>query len=66
MGLFNRKAQPKGYQPTEAEIVDAAKKLNAGSNHAAWDLTLHSGDFRQQTAMRILGSSVDHMPEEES
>ncbi|MEE1813530.1 hypothetical protein PUR59_00495 [Streptomyces sp. SP18ES09] len=66
MGLFNRKTQPKGYQPTEAEIVDAAKRLNAGSSHAATDLTLHSGDYRQQTAMRILGASVDHMPAEES
>lgn len=57
--LFNRKAEPKGYQPTDAEIADAAKKLNAGSHHDAWDLTLHSGDYRQQTAMRILGASIE-------
>jgi hypothetical protein len=59
MGLFNRTPKPKGYQPTEAEIADAAKKLNAGSDHAAWDLALHSGDYRQQTAMRILGATLD-------
>ncbi|WP_328941547.1 hypothetical protein OG259_07690 [Streptomyces sp. NBC_00250] len=66
MGLFSRKQEPKGYQPTDAEIVDAAKKLNAGSHHAAWDLALHSVDYRQQTAMRILAASVDYPPEEKS
>ncbi|MFJ6579271.1 hypothetical protein ACIQMY_25330 [Streptomyces sp. NPDC091368] len=64
MGLFNRKTLPMGYQPSEAEIVDAAQKLNAGSRHAADDLVAHSGDYRQQTAMRILGACVDDMPEE--
>lgn len=59
MGIFNRKAEPKGYQPTDAEIAAAARKLNKGSHHDAWDLTLHSGDYRQQTAMRILGASID-------
>lgn len=59
MGLFSRKTEPKGYQPTDAEIKNAAKKLNAGSHHDAYDLTLHSGDYRQQTAMRILGASID-------
>ncbi|MFD3333536.1 hypothetical protein ACFWV1_12950 [Streptomyces sp. NPDC058700] len=59
MGLFNRKSEPKGYQPTNAEITEAAQKLNAGSQHAAYDLTAHSGDYRQQTAMRILGASLD-------
>ncbi|NWF25261.1 hypothetical protein HW130_03110 [Streptomyces sp. PKU-EA00015] len=58
MGLFSRKSEPKGYQPTNAEIQDAAEKLNQGSHHAAWDLTLHSGDYSRQTAMRILGASV--------
>jgi hypothetical protein len=59
MGLFSRKTEPKGYQPTDAEVTAAAKKLNAGSHHDAWDLTLHSGDYRQQTAMRILGASIE-------
>lgn len=59
MGLFNRKQEPTGYRPTEAEVKDAAARLNAGSHHAAYDLTLHSGDRKQETAMRILGASVD-------
>jgi hypothetical protein len=64
MGLFNRKQQPKGYQPTDAEVAAAAKKLNGGSHHDAWGLTLHSGDYRQQTAMRILSASVDYSDED--
>jgi hypothetical protein len=59
MGLFRRTPEPQGYQPTDAEITKAAKNLNAGSHHDAWDLTLHSGDYSQQTAMRILGACVD-------
>ncbi|KAA6216415.1 hypothetical protein [Streptomyces filamentosus] len=59
MGLFRRKTQPKGYRPTDAEVADAAKKLNAGSRTAADELVAHSGDYRQQTAMRILAASVD-------
>ena len=65
MGLFSRKSEPKGYQPTNTEVAAAAKKLNAGSHHDAWDLTLHSGDYSQQTAMRILSACVDDMGEEE-
>ncbi|MGW4050819.1 hypothetical protein ACWENA_08295 [Streptomyces sp. NPDC004779] len=61
--MFRRKPQPKGYQPTNEEVVEAAKKLNRGSDHAAWDLTLHSGDYSQQTAMRILSASVDDFEE---
>jgi hypothetical protein len=60
MGLFRRTPEPKGYQPTEAEITKAAKDLNNGSHHAAYDLTLHAGDYKQQTAMRILGACVDN------
>jgi hypothetical protein len=63
MGLFSRKSEPKGYQPTDAEIRNAAKKLNAGSQDAAYNLTAHSGDYRQQTAMRILAASVDDSEE---
>ncbi|MFD6360180.1 hypothetical protein ACFWFX_10035 [Streptomyces roseolus] len=59
MGLFNRKTQPKGYQPTDAEVAEAAAKLNQGSQTAADELVAHSGDYRQQTAMRILFASVD-------
>ena len=59
MGLFSRKSEPKGYQPTNDEITDAAKKLNAGSQDAAYNLAVHSGDYRQQTAMRILAASID-------
>jgi hypothetical protein len=59
MNPFRRTPEPKGYQPTDAEIQDAATKLNAGSHHAAWDLTLHSGDYSQQTAARIIGHCVE-------
>jgi hypothetical protein len=58
MGLFRRQSEPTGYRPTDAEVADAAAQLNAGSHHAAWDITLHSGDRRQETAMRILGASI--------
>jgi len=58
MGLFNSQPAPSGYRPTEAEVADAAAQLTAGSHHAAWDITLHSGDRRQETAMRILGHCV--------
>lgn len=58
MGLFNRKPAPRGYVPTDAEIQDAADKLNAGSQDAANDLVAHSGDYSQDTAMRILGASI--------
>ena len=59
MALFRRTPEPKGYRPTEAEVESAATQLNAGSHHAAYDLTLHSGDRSQETVMRILGASVD-------
>ena len=59
MALFRRTPEPKGYRPTEAEVENAAAQLNAGSHHAAYDLTLQSGDRSQETAMRILGASVD-------
>lgn len=64
MGLFSRESEPKGYQPTDAEIAAAAKKLNRGSHHDAWDLTLHACDYSQQTAMRILSACVDDMEED--
>ncbi|MFD9464343.1 hypothetical protein [Streptomyces sp. NPDC060027] len=56
---FRRTSEPAGYRPTEAEVVEAAAQLNAGSHHAAYDLTAHSGDRRQETAMRILGHCVE-------
>lgn len=59
MALFNRKPQLRGYVPTDAEIKDAARKLNAGSQDAANDLVAHSGDYSQDTAMRILGASIE-------
>ncbi|MEW2463116.1 hypothetical protein AB0872_20730 [Microbacterium sp. NPDC047426] len=58
MALFRRTPEPKGYRPTEAEVKDAAAQLNAGSQDAANDLVAHSIDYRQETAMRILGASV--------
>lgn len=58
MGLSSRKPEPKGYRPTEAEVKNAAAQLNAGSQDAANDLAAHSGDYRQETAMRILGHCV--------
>ncbi|WHM30236.1 hypothetical protein OH540_09395 [Streptomyces sp. BPPL-273] len=59
MPLFRRTPEPTGYRPTETEVADAAAQLNAGSHHAAYDLTAHSGDRRQETAMRILGRSIE-------
>lgn len=59
MGLLSRKPEPKGYRPTEAEVRNAAAQLNAGSHHDAYDLAAHSGDYRQETAMRILGHCVE-------
>ena len=59
MGLFSNKPQPSGYRPTEAEVQAAADKLNAGSRDAANDLAAHSFDYRQETAMRILGYCVE-------
>ncbi|MFI9154515.1 hypothetical protein [Streptomyces sp. NPDC053367] len=56
--LFNRAPEPRGYQPTQAEITDAANRLNTGSHHAAYELVAHSGDYQQQTAMRILAASI--------
>lgn len=60
MGLFSRKSEPAGYRPTEAEVTDAATQLTAGSPHAAYDLTAHSGDRRQETATRILGHCIEN------
>jgi len=57
--LFRRTPEPTSYRPTEAEVADAATQLNNGSHHAAYDLTLHSGDRRQETAMRILSHSIE-------
>lgn len=59
MPLFRRAPEPQGYRPTEAEVADAAAKLNTGSHHAAYDLTAHAGDYRQETAIRILGHCVE-------
>ncbi|MER8220913.1 hypothetical protein ABTZ58_10035 [Streptomyces sp. NPDC094143] len=59
MGLFRRTPEPKGYRPTEAEVQSAADQLNAGSHHAAYDLAAHSGDYQQETAMRILGHCAE-------
>ena len=59
MPLFRRTPEPRGYRPNENEVAEAAAKLNAGSHHAAYDLTAHSGDYRQETAMRILGHCVE-------
>jgi hypothetical protein len=59
MALFRRAPEPHGYRPTEAEVVDAAAKLNSGSHHAAYDLTAHSGDYQQETAIRILDHCVE-------
>lgn len=64
MGIFRRTSEPQGYRPTNAEVADAAAKLNAGSHHAAYDLTAHAGDYQQETAMRILGASVQNPDEE--
>lgn len=59
MGLFSRRPAPQGYRPTETEVQEAAAQLNAGSPHTAYDLAAHSGDYQQETAMRILGHCVE-------
>jgi hypothetical protein len=59
MPLFRRTPEPKGYRPTEAEVAAAAAQLDSGSHHAAYDLTAHSGDYQQETAMRIFGHCVE-------
>ncbi|MFD5910258.1 hypothetical protein ACFWHL_16225 [Streptomyces massasporeus] len=59
MVLFRRTPEPKGYRPTEAEVKAAAAQLNAGSRDAANDLVAHSIDYGRETAMRILGHSVE-------
>jgi hypothetical protein len=59
MPLFRRAPEPTGYRPTEAEVAAAAAELNGGSHHAAYDLAAHSGDYQQETAMRILGHCVE-------
>ncbi|OUD04663.1 hypothetical protein [Streptomyces swartbergensis] len=59
MPLFRRTPKPQGYRPTDREVADAAARLNAGSHHAAYDLTAHSGDRQQETVMRILGHCVE-------
>ncbi|WP_432053705.1 hypothetical protein [Streptomyces sp. bgisy022] len=59
MSLFRRTPAPVGYRPTDAEVADAAARLNGGSHHAAYELAAHSGDYRRETAMRILGHCVD-------
>lgn len=59
MSFFRRSTEPTGYRPTETEVKAAADQLNAGSHHAAYDLAAHSGDYRQETAMRILGHCVE-------
>ncbi|MGW2048594.1 hypothetical protein ACWCPF_25935 [Streptomyces sp. NPDC001858] len=59
MGLFSRTPEPKGYRPTDDEVKAAADSLNAGSQTAADDLYAHAGDYRQETALRILGHCVE-------
>jgi hypothetical protein len=59
MGLFRRTPEPTGYRPTESEVQNAAARLNAGSQDAANELVAHAGDYRQETAMRILGHCVE-------
>lgn len=59
MGLFSRKPEPRGYVPSDTEVKSAAEQLNVGSPHAAYDLAVHSGDHRQETAMRILGHCIE-------
>lgn len=59
MPLFRRTPEPHGYRPTESEVKEAASQLNSGSHHAAYDLAAHSGDYQQETAMRILGHCAE-------
>lgn len=58
MGVFRRTPEPTGYRPTEAEVANASAQLNAGSQHAAYNLAAHSGDRQQETALRILSHSI--------
>jgi len=53
MSLFRRSTKSVGVRPTDQEVRDAAAALNAGDQGPADLLAIGSGDYRQETAMRI-------------
>lgn len=53
MPLFRRQPKPVGVRPTDAQVRAAADAVNRGDIDAADKVCLDSGDYRQETAMRI-------------
>lgn len=53
MPLFRRPTKSVGIRPTEQQVQDVAAALNAGDQGPADLLAIGSGDYRQETAMRI-------------
>ncbi|MFD8142485.1 hypothetical protein [Streptomyces sp. NPDC059708] len=53
MPFFRRQPKLTGYRPTDAEIRAAAAAVNRGDVEAANKVCEESGDYQQETAMRI-------------
>ena len=54
MPIFRRQTKSVGVRPTDQEVRDAAAALNAGDQGPADLLCIGSGDYRQETAMRVM------------
>ncbi|MFI8499435.1 hypothetical protein ACIGFK_13200 [Streptomyces sp. NPDC085524] len=52
MPIFRRR-KPNGIRPTDAQVRAAAAAVNRGDIEAADRVCEESGDYRQETAMRI-------------
>lgn len=65
MGLFSRKSQQEPVVIATGEEIDAAgRALAQGDDGPAETLCKRAGADHQRVAMRILGASLDHTPEE--
>ncbi|MFJ8208119.1 hypothetical protein [Streptomyces sp. NPDC096033] len=53
MPFFRRQTKTVGVRPSEEDVRAAAAALNAGDNGPADLLCIGSGEYRQETAMRI-------------
>lgn len=53
MGIFRRQPKPNGVRPTDAQVRAAAAAVNHGDVEAADRVCEESGDYQQETAMRI-------------
>ncbi|MCD9196052.1 hypothetical protein [Streptomyces albireticuli] len=59
MAFFKRGSKPSGHRPSDDEVRAAAAALNAGDQGPADRLVAESGDYSQETAMRVLSMSVE-------